>query len=402
MLQDVSSFQPRIALISGGLKLGGSTTFLRNFAGELIQRSVPVEVFSFEKLNPLASDFESARVPVFCQNELSTLFEDRLEAILQKLSFFKPNVVLATLSAQSFEVLRYLPKEVFRIGMGQSDDPSVYQMMKCYVSTMDLMAVVSEAMQKKVAAMPEFRGVPVQYLPYGVPMPGRSTEARDFSGPLRILYLGRVDREQKRVHLFPTILQDLRVSGIPFVWNIAGDGPEKRWLEQELRTTSATQTVRFLGKISYADVPNVLSENDVFLLASDYEGLPLALLEAMGSGLVPVVSDLPSGVREVVDAKTGRLVPVDNVHGYAEAIVWLHHHRDELKQFSNNARERVKERFSVAAMTDRWLNVFPKQSVPIEWPKKWNFRPPLVGGNWLRFSLPGRIAKRIALKMFRG
>ena len=179
--------------------------------------------------------------------------------------------------------------------MGQSHDPIVYDTMRHYAPWMDLAVMVSKTMKQKAEAMPEFAGVPVACLPYGVPMcPDAGLPARDFTAPLRLLYLGRLENEQKRVRLFPQMLEQLKASGIPFHWTIAGDGPEKMALEQAMRG-SPNQTVSFPGKISYAVVPEILRAHDIFLLASDYEGLPLSLLEAMGAGLVPVVSELPAG-----------------------------------------------------------------------------------------------------------
>ena len=244
--------------------------------------------------------------------------------------------------------------------MGQSDDPIVYDTMRHYAPWMDLAVMVSKTMKQKAEAMPEFAGVPVACLPYGVPMcPDAGLPARDFTAPLRLLYLGRLENEQKRVRLFPQMLEQLKASGIPFHWTIAGDGPEKMALEQAMRG-SPNQTVSFPGKISYAVVPEILRAHDIFLLASDYEGLPLSLLEAMGAGLVPVVSELPAGIPEMVDKTTGILVPVDNVAGYARAIIHLHAHRDELAAKSAAARARVRTEFSVPAMTDRWLAAIPK------------------------------------------
>jgi hypothetical protein len=185
-------------------------------------------------------------------------------------------------------------------------------------------------------------------------MPPEARPARDTAVPLRILYLGRLDREQKRVHLFPAILEQLQSSGIPFHWTLAGDGPESAALQARMQGGGPEQIVSFIGTVPYADVPRILSEHDVFLLASDYEGLPLSLLEAMGAGLAPVVSDLPSGIRELVDETTGKRVAPGNLRGYAEAIVWLHEHRGELRRFSENAQRRVRGEFSIAAMAGRW------------------------------------------------
>jgi glycosyltransferase involved in cell wall biosynthesis len=399
-MQVVSDSQSlRVAFLTGGLALGGSTTFLINFAGELVRRGIPVEVMSFERENPLASDFQRQNVPVLCLDQRRMIFEDRLQIVLENLTRFRPTVVVSTLGAVSFEVLRYLPSGIFRVGMGQSDDPIVYDMMRHYTPWMDLAVMVSMTMKQKAEAMQEFARLPTAYLPYGVPMSPEVKMAQACSHrPLRILYLGRLDREQKRAHLFPQIWEQLKASGIPCHWTIAGDGTEKNTLERAMQNAPG-QIVSFPGQIPYARVPELLREHDIFLLASDYEGLPLSLLEAMGGGLVPVVSQLPSGIPEVVDAGNGMLVPVDDVAGYARAIIHLHGHRDELAAKSAAARARVQTEFSVAAMTDRWLAAFPKPFPAIgAWSRDWNIKAPLPARHPFYFSPPVRMLRRLAAK----
>lgn len=306
-------------------------------------------------------------------------------------------MVIANLSPISFELLRYVPRDVFRVGVAHADNAGVYETVRIYASHLDLLATVSQTIRVQVEAMPEFRQVSVRYLPLGVPMPAAGWQPhRDPQSPLRILYFGRVEREQKRPHLFPEIYKQLQASGIPFAWTIAGDGAERPALEQVMRSSSPHQTIRFSGNVPYASVPHLLKENDVFLLASDYEGLPLSLLEAMGHGLVPVVSDLPSGVREVVDDSNGKRVAPENTQGYADAILWLHHHRAEMETMALKAREKVSSHFSIAAMTDRWLSSFPRPPAPsIVWPDQWPIRPPLVVKNRVQFWPVLRVVRRL-------
>lgn len=401
-MHDVSFPPPhRVAFITGGLKLGGATTFLVNLAGGLIQRGVASEVFNFALDNPLAADFAGRNIPVLCQDERRMIFEDRLLMLLEGLAWFKPTTVVANLGSDSFEVFRYLPSGIFRLGVVHSDDTHVYTMVRHYVKHMDSLAVVSRFIGERLHSDPAFARQQINQLSLGVIMPEPNQVVRpDASRPIRILYLGRLAQEQKRVQLFPEILRQLCASGLPFHWTIAGDGPDRAFLEANMDPVLPGQTVSFAGSVPYAKVPAVLQEHDVFLLASDYEGLPLSLLEAMGHGLVPVVSDLKSGIPEVVDARTGILVPVNDVVGYARAIVHLHEHRDELAAKSVAARERVQREFSVAAMTDRWLAVLPAPpAAPPVWPQRWEITAPLPAKNLFYFSPPMRVLRRIALRL---
>ena len=387
----------RFALVTGVLDLGGTTTFLCNLAGELVRRGYPVLVLSFASENPLLADFARLKIPVFTTDEKRLIYEDRLLHILNTLASFKPTVALANLSAESYEILRYMPKGVFRIGTAQADQEGVYRLLAHYTGDMDLLVAISDRIRQQLQARPEFASVPVRYVAHGVPVPEPQSErAPNAAGPLRLLYLGRLQREQKRVQLFPEIFQALQAAGIPFHWTIAGTGPEEAWLKSTLQGGAANQTISFPGKVLYGDVPRLLAEHDVFLLASDYEGQPLSLLEAMVAGLVPVVSDLPSGIREVVDADTGKLVPPENPRGYAEAIVGLCENRDELRRLAINAQQKARREFTVSAMADRWLAVLPPSLASgIVWPDTWRVKPILSAPNRWWFTPPMRWLRRV-------
>jgi glycosyltransferase involved in cell wall biosynthesis len=392
----------RWAFVSGNLDLGGTTTFMCNLAGELIRRNQPAFVLSFEHHNPLAQDFQRLNIPVFATDERRMIFEDCARAILEQLAQFKPTVVIANLSATSFEILRYLPKGVLRVGTAQAHAPRIYEAARYYPPHVDCMAAVSRTIVQTLRSMPEFSRTPIHYLPYGVMMPAEGNALPRPETPLRILYFGRLVRPQKRVQLFPEILQALADSRIPFHWTIAGEGAEEDFLRSVLKTSLPGQSISFVGKVLYGDVPALLARHDVFLLASDSEGLPLSLLEAMAAGLVPVVSDLASGIREVVDDTTGKLVAPENTRGYAEAIVALHGDRKDFARLSANARQRVRAEFSIPAMTERWLKVVAAHPASeIIWPRRWKVKAILEAPHKWRFTTPVRPLRRLMLRLKR-
>jgi glycosyltransferase involved in cell wall biosynthesis len=334
-------------------------------------------------------------VPVSLHDHRRMIFEDRLEAVLRGLRDFKPNVIVATLAPFAFEVLRYAPRGISRIGMVQSDDPLVYKLAEKYASCMDGIVGVSGIIAQRLEKMDAFRGVAKHYLPYGVAMPEQLAQRGGPSASLRILYLGRVNKEQKRVHLFPQIAASLAKAQVPFRWTIAGDGPDRAALEAKMKSSEIGPRVDFIGVVRYADVGPLLDAHDVFILVSDYEGLPVSLLEAMGHGVVPIVSDLESGVRDVVNESNGVLVSVDDIEGYARAIIHLDKNRDALATKSSASRQRVRTEFSVAAMTDRWLAVIDVGVNRIEWPRHFRIRGVLIDPQKWKYVMLVRSVRRL-------
>jgi glycosyltransferase involved in cell wall biosynthesis len=352
----------RLSFVTGVLDLGGSTTFLLNLATELQSRRIPNLILSFENEHPLDADFAARGIQVVTQDHRHSVFEDRMTNVYSKLRAFAPTHVIACLSPESFEALRYVPSGIPRFGMVQSDDPCVYETLRAYAPYMDATIGVSQKSAQMLRETKPLASRPVHYLPYGIPV--SLPPAPRLSQPgsrLRVLYLGRLDNVQKRVRLLTRIQEQLLESKIPLSWTIAGEGIERSFLETAM-TNNELQTVSFTGTVAYGDVPLLLQRHDILLLPSGFEGLPLSLLEAMMAGVVPVVSDLPSGIREVVNEANGILVQPDNIEGYAKGIEKLHFDRKLLAEMATNARIPVVKNFSTTAMADRWVQVLTQFS----------------------------------------
>jgi colanic acid/amylovoran biosynthesis glycosyltransferase len=388
----------RVVFVSGSLKLGGATTFLLNLTVRLVRRRLPVFVVGLEHENPYAKDFEGLGIPLHVEDERSAIFEDRLYSALQVIRRFQPTAVISCLGPSSYEILRYVPTCVTRLGMMQADSPDIYPVFAAYVPFFDATVGVSRQIAANLRTHPVLGRLAAHYLPYGVPVPPMDgPSVRPDSRPIRILYLGRLVRPQKRVHLFPEVLRQLEAAGIPFWWTVAGDGPERPWLEKEMVSSAPDSVVEFAGAVSYRDVPALLDFHDVFLLASDHEGLPISLLEAMAHGLVPVVSNLPSGVSEVVDQECGILVDPENINGYAAGIIWLSQNPSALLAMATKARQRVHNDYSAEAMADRWLMVLDRlhKGEPEDWGRFAKITGPLNHDSaW--FREPIRTLRRFA------
>ena len=389
---------PRIVFVTGRLDMGGATTFLCNLAGELVRQGVPCLVLNFEANNGHAEDFEHLGIEVVLHDSRRLIFEDVVASILNKIAGFQPTAVVANLDTPSYEVLRRLPAGVRRVAICHSADRQLYKTMAPFAPWFDDVVGVSEHVADELRALPEFQRARIHYLSCGVSVPDvapvRDLEPGD---PLRIIYFGRLVQEAKRVRLFPRIWDQLLASGIPFCWTIAGDGPERDFLESQMKSASPTQQVRFTGTVAYRSIPALLQQQDVYLLTSDYEGGPLSLLEAMAYGVVPVVSDLPTCIRQAVDAQTGIRVQPSDIEGYAAGIIHLHQHRAELACKSAFARERILSSFSSQVMARKWIEtaLAPQLGECASWPSRFRAAAPLGADGRFAFSRMGRLLRRL-------
>ncbi len=383
----------RLAALTCNLLLGGANTFLLHFLRTLRGRPEQMRVVSFGEVNEHAADFSALQADVRTGPLRRLIYEDRLRWAYHQVEEFRPHALLACLGSESFEMLRLAPAGVARIGLVQADDAQVYAMAARYVPSMDAIVGVSHQIAENLRARPEFRGTRIAEIPYGIafetpqPRPARKAEE-----PVRILYLGRLIEEQKRISRVIELVKLLETRGAPVQFTIAGNGPDEAAVGAAL---AGNPRVRLPGAIANRDVPALLRAHDVFVLLSDYEGLPLSLLEAMGEGVVPVVSDLSSGMGEAVSADCGVRVPVGDVSAAAEAIASLEQNPERLAALSVASAARARRQFSAEQMVSKYLSLI-REIAPVAdaaWTRRPRIPAPLGLPAWLYSGWPRRVRR---------
>ena len=175
-------------------------------------------------------------------------------------------------------------------------------------------------------------------IPYSVkPQPERARPARQ---PPRIISVARLT-PQKDVKSLVRALA-LLPSGT-FRAQLVGDGDDRPAIEAEIDANGLGDSVELLGDRN--DVPDLLAAADVFVLASWWEALPIAILEAMAAGL-PVVASNVDGVSEmVVNGETGILVPPGEPEPLAAALARMTEDSNARDTMGRAGRRQVIARF---------------------------------------------------------
>jgi glycosyltransferase involved in cell wall biosynthesis len=128
---------------------------------------------------------------------------------------------------------------------------------------------------------------------------------------------------------------------------IAGDGPDRKILEDLAATLGVAAAVRFLGYQSQSQVRQLLSQADIFVMTSFAEGVPVVLMEAMAAG-VPVVATRVAGVAELVeDQASGYLTPPGDPIATAQKIEALLADAELRSRFGSAGRKIVRSEFNV-------------------------------------------------------
>jgi glycosyltransferase involved in cell wall biosynthesis len=136
----------------------------------------------------------------------------------------------------------------------------------------------------------------------------------------------------------------------------AGDGELRTALQERALELHLENNVFFLG--NRADISALLAASDYFILPSLWEGLPMALIEAMASGL-PVIATRVSGTNQVmVHGETGLLVEPGNSSELAQAILKMASDPSMARQMGRAARQRVEVHFGAQKQAREYLDLF--------------------------------------------
>lgn len=143
---------------------------------------------------------------------------------------------------------------------------------------------------------------------------------------------------------------------------LVGDGHLRGMIEDMVRTRNLMKHFTFLGIRS--DVEKILSCSDIFFFPSLWEGIPVAVLEAMAAYLPVVGSDPPEMRETVLDGETGLLWPVHDEEGMAEQVLDLMADPGKRQDMGAAGRRVVEAEFSLEAGAERLCKVYESLSHP--------------------------------------
>ena len=362
--------EPEFRVIIGATTwtVNGVNVFSANLARGLVEAGVSAEVLLTEEETDLIQTHERA-MPRPAGVPFRSLPVARTKGwgahwggMIRYLKEAAPCIYIPNSDWRHSCVCPRLPDDVVVVGVVHSDDPLHYDHVRRLGKYWNAVTSVSGAVAQRTAEICPAVADRITAIPIGVQIPLKLHARTPHGGPLRLIYHGILKQHQKRVLDFPAIVEAALAAGVPVEMSVVGAGPDEDALREACRPLTDRGAVRFLGVVSPDDTGAILEDHDVYLLTSEFEGMPNALLEAMGRGCVPLVTRMTSGIPELIrDGDNGFMVPIGDIGAFAGRLQVLWSDPARRARMSAAAFETVHTgRYRVADMVESYRQVFTR------------------------------------------
>ena len=190
-----------------------------------------------------------------------------------------------------------------------------------------------------------------------VDMPDQVSDLSD--RPIDIVFVGRLT-ERKRPEDFVAVVNGV-CEQLPNVRAlIVGDGPDRNSIEAEIEKRGLEHNIELAGVRS--DVLSLLDQSKLFVLTSRWEGLSIAMMEAMAAGCVPICSHVGDLEDILKHDHNGYLNRIGDVSAFVDRALLLLSDDEKWTLFSTRARSAAVDTVSRQAVTARWREVLLKHT----------------------------------------
>ena len=182
------------------------------------------------------------------------------------------------------------------------------------------------------------------------------TRERNGNVEKKIVAVGRLDLKQKRQDILISAFNILSPKYPDYILEIYGSGEDENRIK---KLADSNSRIKMMGNTN--NVADVIQNAAVFVLSSDFEGIPNALLEAMSMGVPCVASDCsPGGAAMLINnKKNGLLVPRNSAEKMAKAICYMLDHPNEAELMALEAMT-VNEKYSEGKISRLWMRAIAK------------------------------------------
>ncbi len=140
------------------------------------------------------------------------------------------------------------------------------------------------------------------------------------NNPCKIIHISCFEDKSKNISGLLESLKIIEEKGIDFQCTLIGEGMDLELMKEKAQNLQLINKVSFTGLLQGQELADELSSGDFLVLSSNYENMPVVILEALASGL-PVVSTNVGGIKEMIDDTKSILVEPRNKEALAEAMI---------------------------------------------------------------------------------
>jgi glycosyltransferase involved in cell wall biosynthesis len=350
----------RFAIVTYAIEVGGVETVMLALANFLASQGHVVDFVETSQGGAWSSTFQ--RLGFSVKTIALAPFETRVGHVMRLARTLKAyDVLILNDAPYAQSTLGLLPGRVIAISVLHNAIESMILNARSNSSQLHSVVCVSPGLKKRFLEAATLPPSKVTMIPNGVRVestwPRRESEFSR-STPLNLFFVGRIEHKQKGVLYLPKIMKILQEQGLKIKLNVVGDGPSLGALKESAAECGVQTYISFLGWRQHDNVLKLMKKHDVLLMPSHYEGHPIALLEAMALGLVPIASRLVGHTDHVVtDAHNGILCEPGDVDAFAAAVRRLDNDRELLRRMSKRAWERIRDDYSCESMGVSYLHL---------------------------------------------
>lgn len=286
--------------------------------------------------------------------------EDKILSLLEDVKTHPPDIFVANYFSIACLASKWIKEAgIPTIMVLHNDDEGHQSLVKEYAAEKDyISAIVSVSnLITSVAKLTASMHPCIKTIPCGAPI-SKNIIQFPANGQLKIVYAGRIEEKQKQISLLTKAFCKAARDVPNTEFAIFGSGSAERNVKRILETMGQGLPVKFFGKLDSNQVLEKFSSFHIFVLLSDYEGLPISLMESMGAGLVPVCTNIRSGVSELIDdGKNGILID-NRDDAFINAIRFLKENSGTFHTMSLAARKKIEFEYSQEVCNNLWIDLF--------------------------------------------
>jgi glycosyltransferase involved in cell wall biosynthesis len=339
-----------IFALATGLTSGGVTTWAltlskrlneKGYLSKIICHSSPLDQITFAPLD--RDDIIYCEGPDAWEADVNTV-----HSFLPTYSSLEPAIFIPNWSWGTYATIALMSlharSDLRVIAFAHADEDHYYELLTYYEPIISKFVAVSDTVYHNLQRLLPSRLSDIAKLSYPVSViSGR--KVHDRSRPLVITYAGRIWQQQKRILDLIPLVELLSLKRGAYHFKIVGDGPYLTQLVYFFNTKRYTNvSADFLGLVAHEKMMDIWEGSDVSILFSEYEGISISMLESMGQGCVPVVTDVSGSREAIIHGETGFIVPIGDVESMATIIDTLELNRALVEQFSNACILAIRDR----------------------------------------------------------